>query len=398
MPAGPAPMNGLDVLIIVIAAAAAVGGFRMGFLARALSWAGLAAGLYVGARLVPTVAAHMSLASSTSRLLVAMAVLIGPALIGLAVGASLGASLSRALPLGPLRLVDRGIGALVGILGVLVVLWLLLPALGSVQGLPARASRQSAISRWVDGSFPAAPNTVERLRQLVGNLTGPTVFNGLHQAENTGPPPAAVPLSPATVSAVTASTVKVEGQACNRIQDGSGFTVAPHLVVTNAHVVAGEPAGETSVITPSGSTLPATVVRFDPNRDLALLSVPGLAEAPLSIATGTVGEQGAVFGHPGGQTALQVIPAAISQEVTAVGEDLYNTHSTRRDVFILAAYLMPGDSGGALVSTAGKVIGVAFAIAPDRPGTSYALASSELQAVLASPTTGAVSTQSCLAG
>ncbi len=404
-PAGPekAPfherfprMNGLDLVIVVVASAAAVGGFRMGFLARVLSWAGLAVGLYLGARLVPTVARHMTLASATSRLLVAIAVLIGPALIGLALGASLGSSLSRALPLGPLRVVDRGIGAAVGVLGVLVVLWLLLPALGSVRGLPARASRQSAISRWVDRNFPAAPNTVEGLRQLVGNVTGPTVFNGLHQAVNTGPPPASVPLSAATVQAVAASTVKVEGQACNRIQDGSGFTIAPNLVVTNAHVVAGEPAGQTSVITPAGTRLAAIVVRYDPDRDLALLSVPQLTEAPLALATGSVGQVGAVFGHPGGQAALAVIPASINQEVTAVGEDLYNTHSTRRDVFILASDLMPGDSGGALVSTAGKVVGVAFAIAPDRPGTSYALASSEVRAELATATGGAVSTEACV--
>jgi S1-C subfamily serine protease len=389
-------VNGLDLIVILVGAAAAVGGFRMGFLARALSWAGLALGLYVGALLVPQVASRMSLASTGSRLLVAVAVLVGPALIGLAIGLSLGAVLARALPLGPLREVDRGVGAVVGVLGVLVVLWLLLPALGSVQGLPARATRDSAIARWVDRTFPAAPNTVQRLQSLVGDLTGPTVFNGLHQAENTGIPPAAVPLAAATVASVAASTVKVEGQACDRIQDGSGFTVAPRLVVTNAHVVAGEPDGQTEVIVPSGQRLPATVVLYDPNRDLALLSVPQDTEAPLPVGTGTVGEQGAVFGHPGGQSALAVIPASIAQEVTAVGEDLYNTHSTRRDVFILAAALMPGDSGGALVSVSGQVIGVAFAIAPDRPGTSYALASSELKAVLAVPLSGAVPTEACL--
>lgn len=391
-------MNGLDLIVILVGAAAAVGGFRMGFLARALSWAGLAIGLYVGTRLVPTVATRMAAASTGSRLLVAIAVLVGPALLGLALGLSLGATLSRALPLGPLREVDRGVGAVIGVLGVLVVLWLLLPALGSVKGLSARSTRESAIARWVDRNFPAAPNTVARLRGLVGDLTGPTVFNGLHQAENTGVPPAAVPLAATTVATVSASTVKVEGQACNRIQDGSGFAIAPHLVVTNAHVVAGEPAGQTEVIDPAGRRLAATVVRFDPDRDLALLVVPQLSEAPLAIGTGAVGQQGAVLGHPGGQTDLAVQPATIAQEVTAVGEDLYNTHSTRRDVFILAAALMPGDSGGALVSVSGQVVGVAFAIAPDRPGTSYALASSELRAVLAAPIGGSVSTQACVAG
>ena len=47
---------------------------------------------------------------------------------------------------------------------------------------------------------------------------------------------------------VSASTVKVEGQACDRIYEGSGFAVAANVIVTNAHVVAGEPAGATSVL------------------------------------------------------------------------------------------------------------------------------------------------------
>lgn len=389
-------MNGLDAIVVVVAAAAAVGGFRLGFVARALSWAGLALGLYLGARLVPYVAGKLALATPASRLLVAVAVLVGPALIGLTLGLSVGATVARALPIGPLRGVDRAVGAAVGVAGVLAVLWLLLPALTSVQGLPARATRESAISRWVSRAFPAPPNTVERLRALVGNL-GPTVFNGVHQAEDTGAPPASSPLDPTVTAALTASAVKVEGQACNRIQDGSGFTVAPHLVATNAHVVAGEPAGQTEVIDAAGHTLAATVVRFDPDRDLALLSVPQLTEAPVTLGRGSVGSQGAVFGHPGGSPQLVITPAAVAQEVTAVGQDLYATHSTRRDVFILAAALMPGDSGGALVSTSGTVVGVAFAIAPDRPGTAYALAASELQAEMATPTGGAVSTRSCLA-
>lgn len=195
---------------------------------------------------------------------------------------------------------------------------------------------------------------------------------------------------------VAASTVRVEGQACNEIQDGSGFTVASDLVVTNAHVVAGEPLGQTAVILPSGRRAPAMVVAFDPNRDLALLAVPRLGEQPLHLAIGKQGESGAVFGHPGGQTNLAVLPAKIAQEITAVGRDLYDRHTTSRDVFVLASNLAPGDSGGALVSQAGAVIGVAFAIAPDSPGTSYALSTTELQAVLATRAATAVSTGPCL--
>jgi S1-C subfamily serine protease len=139
------------------------------------------------------------------------------------------------------------------------------------------------------------------------------------------------------------------------------------------------------------------VVLFDPERDLAVLRVAGLGAAPLPTAIGTASGTGAVFGHPGGSEALVVAPAAIDQEITATGRDLYGSRSIRRDVFVLAAELHPGDSGGPLVNQSGSVVGVAFAIAPDRPSTAYALTSKELNADLALPRGQAVSTGRCLA-
>ncbi|MBV8960998.1 MAG: serine protease, partial [Actinobacteria bacterium] len=101
-------------------------------------------------------------------------------------------------------------------------------------------------------------------------------------------------------------------------------------------------------------------------------------------------------GHPGGIDQLRIAPARIEEQVRALGRDLYDQHTTKRDVFILASDLHPGDSGGALADANGNVIGVAFAIAPDRAGTAYALTSAEIRAVLAVPRGGPVSTQSCL--
>jgi S1-C subfamily serine protease len=234
------------------------------------------------------------------------------------------------------------------------------------------------------------------LRRLVGQDAFPQVFNALHPAEALGAPPASAGISAVVDARVRAATVKVEGEACNRIQDGSGFAVADDLIATNAHVVAGEGRGRTKVLRPDGSQLPAVVVVFDPNRDLALLRVTGLGETPLSRAVGTVGETGAVYGHPNGQDKLALAPALIAQNVTAVGRDLYDSHQISRDVYILSSVLHPGDSGAPLVNHDGAVLGVAFAIAPDRPTTAYALASSELDGVLRQPMGAVVSTGPCL--
>jgi S1-C subfamily serine protease len=383
---------------VVVAVAAAVGGYRLGFLARVLSWIGLAAGLYAAARFLPRIITALALGQSNQRLVAASVVLIGGALVGQAAGLLVGGRLHAVLPLGPLRSIDRVVGAAVGAFGVFVALWLLLPAISSVSGVPARATRGSVIARFVS-TLHRPPNTLEALRRLVGQETFPAVFNALGDNPDAGVPPTVSAVPPGVATTVSASAVKVEGQACNQIQDGSGFTIGTDLVVTNAHVVAGEPAGQTAVIEANGTRLAATVIRFDPDRDLALLEVAALDEPALTIAPATVGDQGAVFGHPGGQAALAVTPARISQEVTAVGQDLYDTHTTSRDVFVLASDLAPGDSGGALVTPGGKVAGVAFAIDPSRPGTSYALSYKVLDAFLAAPvTTTAVSTQSCLAG
>jgi S1-C subfamily serine protease len=389
-------VNILDGVIVVLAVAAAVGGYRLGFLARAVSWIGLGLGLYAAAWFLPTVIRDLDPASSTERLLIAFAVLIGGALAGQALGLLAGAQLHRALPLGPVREVDRGVGAGIGALGVLVALWLLLPSIAAVPGWPARAARSSAISGWVDSHFPQAPDALQVLKNLVGQNAFPDVFSALHPGEALGPPPASAGISAAVDARVRAATVKVQGQACAEIQDGSGFAVGDDLVATNAHVVAGEGRGKTKVLLPSGSTMAATVVLFDPNRDLALLQVPGLGETPLAIGTGKVGETAAVYGHPNGQNAIALAPAEIAQNVTAVGQNLYNTHQTSRDVFVLSAVLLPGDSGSPMVDQSGAVIGVAFAIAPDRPTTAYALASSELEAVLGVPRGGPVSTGPCL--
>jgi S1-C subfamily serine protease len=141
--------------------------------------------------------------------------------------------------------------------------------------------------------------------------------------------------------------------------------------------------------------LGATVVAFDPDADVAVLSVPSFDASPLPIAAPAVGMVGAVYGHPRGG-ALQVIPARIAQDIVAVGTDIYRTSKSRRHVLILATSLQPGDSGGALVDRNGRVVGMAFATDPGEAHTGYALTSQEVQAVVKTISPHAVDTGSCL--
>lgn len=389
-------MDLLDLIIVALAVGAAIAGYRLGFLGRVASWLGLGLGFYVAVLLLPKVIVDLSRSSPGVQLVVVVLLLVGGAMIGQAIGLVIGSRLQGALPFGPVRQVDRVFGAGVGVAGVVAALWLLLPSVSAVPGWPAQATTGSSISRWVSAHLPPPPDALQVLRRIIGQ-DAPQVFAVLHPGASAGPTPSVSPLSAGLTRAVADSTVKVTGQACNRIYEGSGFTVAPDLVVTNAHVVAGEPPGQTAVLLPDGRQMAATVVMFDARRDLALLDVAGLPESPLAVRSPSVGLTGAVFGHPGGENPVVVTPARVAREETAVGRDLYDRAITRRQILVLAAALAHGDSGGAVVNDQGAVIGVAFAISADQPTTSYALNSSELEAALSEPRQASgASTGSCL--
>lgn len=385
-------MNLFDLVLVVILFSAAAGGYRLGFLARALSWVGLAVGLLLTARFLPDLLelAPFPADDPSSRLLVAVVILLLGAFLGQGLGLLIGTQANLAIP-SAVRPLDRVGGAVAGALGVLVAVWLLLPTLAEVPGTVASLSRNSSIARAIDDAAPTPPDTFQTLRRLVGDTRFPDVFAALRPAPDVGPPPADSGVSPSLARAVAASTFRVEGEACGRLQEGSGFVAASGLVATNAHVVAGQ--DETMLIGSDGSRTRARVVHFDPDTDLALLDAD-VGAPPLGIAGAGVGARGAVFGYPGGGE-LRISPFDVRQEVDAVGRDLYGDGPTRRHVLILASQLAPGDSGAALVDGAGSVVGVAFAIAPDRSGTAYALDSEELLDALAAPR-GPTDTGPCL--
>jgi S1-C subfamily serine protease len=385
-------VNLLDLAIMAFAVLAAIGGYRAGLVTRFLSWAGLVGGLAAGASILPWLVDRVGGGEPQGRFLVATGTLLGGAFAGQAVGLIIGARAHLAIPAGGRRL-DRVAGSVAGVLGVLVGLWLLLPGFIRVPGELSDQALHSAIARFVATNGPELPHALRALGGLIDGTGIPQVFDAYGSAPNAGTPPAGSGISPSVLEASIASTVRVEGEACNRIQEGSGFVVAEGLIATNAHVVAGEKAP--SVITPNGRRIAATVVHFDPDRDLALLRAD-VRLPPLVIGKAAIGDVGAVLGHPGGGP-LVVSPFKVHDDTKVVGRDLYDEHRTQREVLVLAAALRPGDSGAALVDASGHVVGVAFAIAPDNANTAYALATSELQAALSEPrSSAAVSSGPCL--
>jgi S1-C subfamily serine protease len=386
-------VNVFDILLLLVAVSAAVGGYRLGFVARAASWLGLALGVLAGAWLLPKVLPRIDDASEATMVLVAIGLLVGGALVGHALGLLAGSRLHAELPPGGARQADRLAGGAIGAVGVLVIVWLLLPILASVPGRMSELARGSAIARQVALTFPDPPDTLAALRRIVGEDPFPQVFGAMDRAPDAGAAPGSSGLPQGVVDQVVVSTVKVSGLACSRIQEGSGFFVADDLVVTNAHVVAGEDESEVELA--DGSTLDAQVVAFDPDRDLAVLRTEDTDVPWLALDDAGVGITGGVFGHPGGGP-LEISPFRVAEEITAVGRDIYDQDDTSRHVLVLASELAPGDSGSALIDTRGQVVGVAFAVAPDRPGVAYALAVDDLEAVMETDLTTTDDTGACL--
>lgn len=387
-------MNGLDLVILGLAAAAAVGGYRLGFVTRVTSWLGMVIGIVIASVWLPSVIGRLDRDIERADLLfVAAAMVVGGGLLGQAVGLFVGSRLHLAIPVGRARQVDAGVGAVAGVLGVAVVAWLLVPAMADVPGWPARQARGSTVLRATFEVLPDAPDTTRSLRSLLGDGY-PAVFDTLRPTPELGPPPASGGLSQALTNTVTASTVLVAGEACDQVQEGSGFVVGENLVATNAHVVAGE--STTEVRSSDGASHAGRVVAFDPDRDVAIIRVDGLDRPALPLGDATEGDQGAVFGHPGGGP-LRLAPYAVGERIVASGADIYDEGGVEREVLVLASALRPGDSGSALVSPAGEVVGLAFAIAPDRPDVAYALSTTELREVVALVGRETVSAGDCLA-
>jgi S1-C subfamily serine protease len=384
-------VNLLDLIIVLGAVAAAAGGWRLGFLARSVSWAGMVLAIVVAVRwIVPAVLDGADEADHARALLAELGIILLSAFVGQALGLVAGARLRLALPVGTARRVDHGLGALAGVVGVVAAVWLLVPAGAAAHGWPSEQTRQSTIARAVTRLLPDPPDELGRL--LTSGF--PEVFADLRAAPDLGPPPVESGLTEEVLRSVAAATFKVEGAACSNIQDGSGVLLGDDLVVTNAHVVAGVDSPFVEVDA-TGERLDGEVVAFDPDRDVAVLRVSGLDAEPLPLVDAEVGATGGVFGHPGG-APLRIAAFRVGERIDAIGNDIYDRRRTERDILVLSASLAPGDSGAGLVDPSGQVVGVAFAIAPDRGNVAYALAASEVRDVLAEVVAAEVDTGPCL--
>ncbi|MEI2637926.1 MAG: MarP family serine protease [Microthrixaceae bacterium] len=370
-------MNGLDLVIVIGALAAVIGGWSLGFIRRIGGWLGVACGLAVALMTLPTLVESLGMSNDRYIFILGGSYLILMATAGQGLGEAIGSRVRSTVDTSGGRYADSFGGSALGLVGVVVVVWLLFPVMAGAQGWPAKVARSSNLARSISQALPDPPPQITTLERQLAGGGFPRLFDRIRPAPDLEPPPQ-VELPDELYSEAVDSIVRVEAPACNKIQSGSGFYVAPNMVMTNAHVVAG--STDTVVQDVNGDELPATVIHFDPNVDLAVLVVNS-DRPPLPVADPTEGNQGLVMGFPGGGP-FDPSPFQVAQRVRATGYDIYDSQRVERDLLILSSDLQPGDSGSAVLRSDGAVVGVAVAIAPDRPSVAYALDATEIRNIM----------------
>lgn len=391
-------MDLLDGIILLFCALAVGSGFRRGITWVGPSLIGLLLGIVVGAAVAPPVAGIFTRRGEIAPL-ITTGVFLGTVLIVQGIGTTIGFRARTRTLRTRFAGWDSTAGAVVAVAGVLAGSWYLgLTFSQSPWTALDTQIRHSAIEQALDSIAPRPPGFLAQLEKALRNNNFPNPFAQLAPFT---PPPVAIPplVDTAGIRAATAATSKVIAYGCGGAEAGSAWPIGNDDVVTNAHVVAG--SGRVEVDTSDGRSRAAVVVLFDPDVDVAILYVPGLGQTALPRASGDParGVQGAVIGYPGGGDE-KVVPAAVSGTETARGYNIYNTALVDRDIAVLAARVIPGNSGGPMVDGSGTVQGLVFAASTTKPDEGYALTMTQvapdLQAGMGR--TAPVSTQQCANG
>jgi S1-C subfamily serine protease len=342
----------LDWVVLGFAGLLGLLGAQEGFVAGALSLAGLVAGAVAGGRLASAFLSHGSHSRYAPLIATGGALLL--AFVVQSIGLRLGLFLSRGLfAIPPLRSLNTLGGFLLGAACGLVLAW----AIGVValqipgQTKLRREVQRSLVLRRLNKLLP--PSTV---LQALARFDPFPALGGPHAQV---PPPNPQVLRLPGVRAAAPSVVKVVGTACGLGIEGSGWVAAPGTVVTAAHVVAGERDTE---VEPFGSSskLAARAVAFDPRNDVAVLRVTGLGARPLRLVDARPGVSVAVLGYPE-DGPFDAAPARIGTTTFALMADAYGHGPVGRTVTTLRGTVRHGDSGGPAVDANGAVETTVFA-------------------------------------
>jgi S1-C subfamily serine protease len=390
-------MNLIDILIVFGVILALFRGREIGFVRQFCSTAGFFLGLFLGALIQPHIVTLGH--SEVSKAMITITTTLGCALVLMGVGEYLGVRLKLTIRFSKfdrLNRADNAFGSGLAAITLLLIIWLSANIFASLpsSGLQTAIDDSKIVSA-LTNHLPAAPGVIAGLGKLIDPNGFPQVFTGREPAPQSSKVAPSLKGFDAAITADKASVVKIEGQGCGGIIEGSGFIVGNGLVATNAHVVAGI---SRPYISDENGTHRATAIWFDPDLDFAVLRASGLAGSPLSFDTTPHdnGTRAAVLGYPGGGP-FDVESAVILDRFIATGRNIYGQGETEREVYEVNAHIIPGNSGGPIITKNGDVIGVVFAESTSYNHVGYTLTAKRVMSEInqAKQQNSSVSTASC---
>jgi len=380
-------LNFLDVLIALFIIVSVLRGARTGFLAGVFSLVGVVVGASVGSRVAP------SLMPDVGNPIYGAGITLGSILafsiLGEVIARTIGGSIRNRLT-GPSSGTLDGLGgAALGFALSLVLVWAVgvfalqsVPIAGLHPAVEDSQILQSLNKRMPSGLLTRAVADMEPLPRIQG------------PEPNVAAPEGNIVDDP-DVLAASERTLRITGIACGYGVEGSGWVAGRDLVVTNAHVVAGETATRVQ-IGGAGRYLPADVVAFDERNDIAILRVDHLGLSSLRLATAQPGEAAAVIGFPE-NGPLDIEPARTGDTQRVDSSDAYDRGPVERVVTSFRVYVRPGNSGGPAVDADGRVVSTIFASRTNSDNSGYGVPSRIVQRHLrvAANRTAPVSTGGC---
>lgn len=382
--------NWIDLIIILAATISVLVGLRVGLIRLILIIATIFGTLFLSSYLVPRMLWFID--NPTTQSVLTGNVVLGLTLVAPFYADRLGRRLRHKLKSTTGRQLEAALSVFVSISAVLVLAWLLAAALSRLpfEGLSNSVS-DSWIVRSMDRRLPATPVIFARFGRLIDpNVPRSITFEAAFNDER-------LPRMPEVDRAdqiAGGSSVRVTGFGCGGIVSGSGFVVAPNLVMTNAHVVAGI---ERPILKLKDRSFSADAVYFNANLDIAILRTRELAAPPLTLVDNYAagGSTIAILGYTEGN--YQVIPGNLGDAFTIVGTSIYDIGSIKREVYLLSALVSEGNSGAPVVLESGQVIGMVFAKVENKRDAALALTSKSLIGYVeqAKNTSGTVGTGYC---
>ena len=359
-------MNSLDLLIVLFVIFLVWRGARTGFLAGALSLLGVVLGAALGSRLVPALLEGRGDLVFGS--IITLASIMAFAVLGDVLARAVGNSLQEKINGAAGEALNRAGGAVLGAMLSLTIVWVTATfALGTPLLSPLHPSLQeSTVLGMLNQAMPS-----RLLAQAVSRLDPIPRFKG--PDADVAEPDQEIVQDP-KVLAATSRVVRVSGVACGYGIEGSGWVAAPNLVVTNAHVVAGEISTQ---IQPEGNgiPLPARVMAFDEKNDVAVLRVSDLGLPPLPLADPEDGEPVAILGFPE-NGPFDIRAGRVGGTTRVISNDAYNRGPVERTVTSFKGFVRPGNSGGPAVNEEGAVVATVFASRADSDTAGYGIPSS----------------------